>query len=597
MALDARRALLLAWADLLPAPTESVRLVVAADDELVWLGAASSPFARGRRRFGVPSIGAARRLAQLDAMGGGEPVLREGWVFLVGTSEWGGELRDVVLPLVSRAVHLTSGSLAEKVLGVVGASPLAAGFSVIEADSEAELVGLVDDPRQRAELLDAAEGAAAVLVGGGFDLEDDPDLRPFRSWCRQVARAAGMRITAEAPFVHGEPHRQLGAVPPGRVRVVVGSGIYAAPATVRAPAASSLARWAALDDLASTAFGHLYPRRAEEDPALDAGPLPSGTVASAYPLTDAQAEVVLRARGAPLTVVSGAPGTGKTHTVAAVALDRAAAGASVLVATRTRAAARAVLEQLARVGVVAVSFGDPRHTEEESPHGDLEGRGHLEGRGALDKAVDRAEALRRTVLASLDRAAAGGQGSGPVRWDELAAAEGAVRAVAAREARQPRAWAHRRTGGVGGAGGWPSRCTRRWWPGAVPDASSWRRSMPTTFDAPPQCGSAPSRTCRTSCRAAPASSTWSWWTRQPTSTRWQRRRRSCAAELPWSWATRASCATSRSSPKPPSRAPTRPARSARWPMPSTLAGTRCSIERRRSSAPATSTCTCGPCPT
>ena len=49
------------------------------------------------------------------------------------------------------------------------------------------------------------------------------------------------------------------------------------------------------------------------------------------PLTQAQQSVVRSARTAPLTVVTGPPGTGKSYTITAIVLDSLLRGESVLV--------------------------------------------------------------------------------------------------------------------------------------------------------------------------------------------------------------------------------------------------------------------------
>ena len=80
---------------------------------------------------------------------------------------------------------------------------------------------------------------------------------------------------------------------------------------------------------------------------------------SPLPLTAAQAEVVRRARSERVTVVSGPPGTGKSHTVIAAALEVVARGGSVLVATQSHHAAEVLGELLERYpGPTPVRFGD-----------------------------------------------------------------------------------------------------------------------------------------------------------------------------------------------------------------------------------------------
>jgi hypothetical protein len=75
-------------------------------------------------------------------------------------------------------------------------------------------------------------------------------------------------------------------------------------------------------------------------------------------LTDTQRRIVASARVEPLTVVTGPPGTGKSYTIAAIALDHLLAGKTVLVSSGTEKAVDVVADRLALLGgpyVVAVS--------------------------------------------------------------------------------------------------------------------------------------------------------------------------------------------------------------------------------------------------
>src|SRR5262249_56779024 len=85
------------------------------------------------------------------------------------------------------------------------------------------------------------------------------------------------------------------------------------------------------------------------------------------------------ARHGPVAVVSGPPGTGKSHTVAAIAADAVAAGRSVLIATRSAHAADVITHLLERQpGPDAIRFGGAEHdqlvariSEEGTSHDDI----------------------------------------------------------------------------------------------------------------------------------------------------------------------------------------------------------------------------------
>ncbi len=108
--------------------------------------------------------------------------------------------------------------------------------------------------------------------------------------------------------------------------------------------------------LQQTAFGCVF------DPP-SAGPVSNTTEdvvlddAPPLPLTKAQAAIVKSARTAPLTVVTGPPGTGKSYTITAIVLDAMLRGQTVLVASQMDKAVQVVADNLERI---AGSFGVAR---------------------------------------------------------------------------------------------------------------------------------------------------------------------------------------------------------------------------------------------
>ena len=75
-------------------------------------------------------------------------------------------------------------------------------------------------------------------------------------------------------------------------------------------------------------------------------------------LTPAQRSAVRASRTQPVTVISGAPGTGKSHTICAVAMDALAHGRSVLVGAKTDAAVDALIDLFQQApGPEPVVFG------------------------------------------------------------------------------------------------------------------------------------------------------------------------------------------------------------------------------------------------
>jgi hypothetical protein len=87
-------------------------------------------------------------------------------------------------------------------------------------------------------------------------------------------------------------------------------------------------------------------------------------VESPYLLTPVQKMAVSQSRSEPVTVVSGAPGTGKSHTVAAIACDALARGRRVLIAAKSDASVDALIDILERgPGPDPIVFGSNERRE------------------------------------------------------------------------------------------------------------------------------------------------------------------------------------------------------------------------------------------
>ncbi len=288
------------------------------------------------------------RLAALDAIRPGEDQLQVGWLWACGTDEEG---TSVVEPLVTSAVRVVGGH-------VVGSGELL-------------LPATVTDPGVRHRLeqqLSAAYDASLDGAGVEVPVSQLARLTRLAGFARQVAAAAGIEIdppTARGPAASGPaasgpaasglapadaPLSTLAARP--GVRVVGGLGIHAPATRPDFSPSGSLRLWHQRVGTTWTALHSLY---------LDRPPPPAPAAAdvpSAFPLTTAQQAVVTRTRTDAVTVVAGAPGTGKTHTIAAIIGDVVARGGSVLVAARSEATVEAVVELVSsRPGPDPVVFG------------------------------------------------------------------------------------------------------------------------------------------------------------------------------------------------------------------------------------------------
>ncbi|GAA3673562.1 hypothetical protein GCM10022267_70490 [Lentzea roselyniae] len=258
-----------------------------------------------------------QHLAAYDALHQEDRLLRLGWAFLAGPAEIGGQRRRVCLPLISRPVRLHHG------LGLTYAFHVA---------GDAGVFPLIDDWAKTAE----REAA----------------LEPTSAWITETLRQAGFE---NVPIVRDDPNRLISG---SELVVAMGAGLHAGEPVVKTEQGAALYEWARKPRVAETAFAALY----GAGEALDDHDEP---ISSALPLSHSQMRAVEHARRARITVVGGPPGAGKTHTLAALALDAVAAGRSVLLASRTRNAADVLGAALRRAGgPVPVLFGDSELRQE-----------------------------------------------------------------------------------------------------------------------------------------------------------------------------------------------------------------------------------------
>jgi hypothetical protein len=383
--------------------------VTRAGEQPVWLGA--SPLvvpAYGAAEHVAPtgsvtlrSTAALRRLAAIDALQPTERVLRLGWVIVAGAITVGERTVTVCTPLISSAVQ-------------VGGAPRGPWHVAVSRAGPPELTPLVADSEMAAQLEERAAsvgeglGPGWSLDGGSLPMARLPRLQ---SWIREVTAAAGLpplRDMVQPPASPLDHRKDAGLV------AYVGAMVYLTRDPFRPSLEAALRSWAARTDLPGTAFGALY-AGAPGAPAA----LPDEEVISPLLLSPAQHDAVVRARHEAVTVISGPPGSGKSHTVAAIAADAVAYGRSVLVATRSSYAAEVVSELLARQpGPNAVRFGEVQPD-------DIVARATSEGTGARDirragEARDETRAHQRLVEGAIAAALSQERrAEDAARWDGL----------------------------------------------------------------------------------------------------------------------------------------------------------------------------------
>ena len=316
----------MAWLGPLPSDVDS-------GEPFVSLSAGTPGSAVGARLTTSASVHPTPALDQLQrfaALTPGLPVLRIGWLWISGTIEIDGHERRLRLPLLSRSVAVTHR------FGQRRITPLDAW----------DLWPLVDDHDKAADL----ERAAAFAFGLDGRTTDAELLRMYRlpGWIGEVINASHLpRVQALTTTAPEELRRSAG------LTASAGYAVYAEQTVESTHPQETLRGWAGDPGVGGTALAELYLGALPPPP----GPPPADP-GSMFPLTERQAEIVTAARTDSVVTVSGPPGTGKSQTAAAIALDAVARGQRVLVATQSRAAADVLAELLDRVpGPTPVLFG------------------------------------------------------------------------------------------------------------------------------------------------------------------------------------------------------------------------------------------------
>jgi hypothetical protein len=295
------------------------------------------------RKFG-------ERLAAIDQIRANEHSLRVGWLFVAGRVDGDdGKQHRVFHPLVTVPVRV-------QVTVSYGAARLVPAGDV-------SLTPRVTDPEWRKALYGQMEFGGGALSDG--DRPDAPAallarLERLKKFAFEAAEAAGLPARSLVPGGE-DPElamRRLGTA------VLAGLAVYAVHETGGVSRAASLRTWATRNLEVHTAFHSVYVGDAVASTHPVEAPLPSP-----YVLTPAQQKVVESARVNAITVVSGAPGTGKSHTIVAVATDAIARGLTVLVAAKSAAAVDALLDLLERApGPDPVVFGSMERRQQLAAH-------------------------------------------------------------------------------------------------------------------------------------------------------------------------------------------------------------------------------------
>ena len=330
--------------------------------------ASIQPF-KSKTSAGADRVGGARfersltRLLSKAALHSGEQLIHLGWIWFAGTVDVDGESTQFCFPAISMPMArpsveskaettLTSvGEQQSKIVGLLKSQTVLSGFDSLVPSGDAEITSLVKDAEVRSTLLEQASFGTSQLTSGvePVVLEEMPDLM---TWSSEVAKAVGITVSQTFPL--------QGSVPTAQrknegISMHVGCGLYLAKPASEGSRKSSLIGLASLPRLRATAFGKIY-GGGEIRPAVERD------VIRLRPLSLRQRRVAGRAGGSDVAVLSGAPGTGKSHVLSVIARDAVARGESVLVAAGSPHAVDVLVEHFtATPGPTPVTFGGSRH--------------------------------------------------------------------------------------------------------------------------------------------------------------------------------------------------------------------------------------------
>ncbi|HET7489797.1 MAG TPA: AAA domain-containing protein [Acidimicrobiales bacterium] len=285
------------------------------------------------------------RLAAIDKVRAGA-ALRCGFLFVAGRRLQGDRAQRVLHPLLSLPVRIVV--------------PPLAGPARVRAAGDVTVTELVSDAATRHHLEEYY-----ALGGGALNDVASPvvpakllaRLTGLIAFAKEAAKAAGFAVRDVVPGGQNpdELLRTDGLV------VAAGVALYTATDVGGLSAAESLRAWSARVGDRPTALEAVY---LPPPGGLDL-PDDDGEVVSAYPLTPTQRRALVAGRHLPVSVVSGAAGNGKSHTVMALACDAIGRGESILVAAKSDAAVDALVQRLhAAPGPDPVVFGSSERRQE-----------------------------------------------------------------------------------------------------------------------------------------------------------------------------------------------------------------------------------------
>ena len=306
------------------------------------------------------------RLVSKAALHPGEQLLRLGWVWFAGVVDVDGEATQYCFPAISMPMVRRQESQDS-------AAQTGRAFSTLReitgADNDrhrlvpagdAEMTPLITDDAVADRLLEEASFGDGTFRDSLDELGNlrplDPtvftELPQLMTWCANVAAAVGLEVAQTFPLHGSVPSARR--TQPG-ISMHMGCGMYLANPATQGSRKESLLGLSALDGLSDTAFAKIYGEGV-------IAPTVERDVVALRPLSLRQRHIASRASGSDVSVLSGAPGTGKSHVLSVVARSAVARGESVLVAAGSPHAVDVLVEHFgATPGPTPVTFGGSRH--------------------------------------------------------------------------------------------------------------------------------------------------------------------------------------------------------------------------------------------
>lgn len=313
--------------ELLPPEPVVLGSVVGARADLSWLGAEGlrllnsdlNPGATTVRGLRLSADADLEALTLADSLTPGDSRIRLGHLFVAGSVQLDeqDEPTPVCFPLLSRRITL------QYAAGTSGKDLLASPAGDLEVSPLIRKVG------DRHSLL-----ASAPLVVPTVYVDPGSELHTrTMEW---ISTALSL-LDLEVDRVHDATmHPVDRAADPG-LSIIPGYGIYLDEDDGPVTSSEAIRAWADMAAIGGTALANLIRSDLVTKPLSDAE-ANEGLPMTVLGLDAEQEHIVKMARGQQMITVTGAPGTGKSRTVAALALDAVRTNRTVLLATKTHRA-------------------------------------------------------------------------------------------------------------------------------------------------------------------------------------------------------------------------------------------------------------------